>query len=500
LQSQMYSLLITPFVTGLVGYCTNWLAIKMLFRPHKKSFLSFGWQGVIPKNRGKLAAEIGVLVGDKLLRQEDIQSAFFSENVQEKLEKAVETELKSFLEKDFGKLSGVIEKTGIKSDVAVTALLQAVNSGGLIDHFISDIKKTVKDKVFDIKIGDLEEHADGIKSAVEAILATGRIQSEAVNSISSSINNFVMSGKSLADVIPDTLLSKTEQLSEFVTQKILESLDNAMRDPKTRKKVSAKLVDIKDSHFSDGAVDQLKLGFLNMFMNEDSIVELVDKYLPKLVTSIKESEEVKKKISVSIDEYIKGVLNKPLFAHADTIGLESLFQLRTSVVTAAQQTLDSGQFSDKITSMINEMIRNNSDKTLGELLEGAGLKSALDEKINGSFTLNIRTASEKIHELTEKIHIKNVYSVIPKRLFYGIKMTLLSEINKIVEKNTPKMLEAISFPKITEDRINSLDLYEVENLLFSFVKDSFRWINILGFVLGFLFGALQSGILYLITR
>ncbi len=79
-------------------------------------------------------------------------------------------------------------------------------------------------------------------------------------------------------------------------------------------------------------------------------------------------------------------------------------------------------------------------------------------------------------------------------------MALLSEINNIVEKNTPKILEAINFPKITEDRINSLDLYEVENLLFSFMKDSFRWINILGFILGFfLFGAIQSGIIYFIN-
>ncbi len=286
----MYSLIATPLVTGLVGYCTNWLAIKMLFRPHKKRLLSFGWQGVIPKNRGKLAGEIGTLVGDKLLRQDDIQAAFFSEQVQDKLERAVETELKNFLEKDFGTLKEIIEKTGLQSRVAITTLLEALNSeGGVLDSFFDEIKSKIRDGIFDLKVGELEQFSENIKGAVDGIMATGRIQSEAVNSISSSINNFVMSGKSLADIIPESLTGKTGQFSSFVTEKILASLDSAMEDPATRKKVSRKLIDLKNNHFEDGAIDQMKLGVLNMFMSEDSIAELVDKYLPTLIASIKKT-------------------------------------------------------------------------------------------------------------------------------------------------------------------------------------------------------------------
>jgi len=499
LPSQMYSLIATPIVTGLVGYCTNWLAIKMLFRPHKKRLLSFGWQGVIPKNRGKLAGEIGTLVGDKLLRQDDIQSAFFSEQVQNKLERAVETELKNFLEKDFGTLEEIIEKTGLQSRVAISALLEALNSDGILDSFFNDIKLKISEGIFSLKVGELEQFSDNIKAAVDGIMATGRIQSEAVNSISSSINNFVMSGKSLADIIPDSLTGKTGQFSSFVTEKILASLDTAMADPATRKKISNKLIDLKNNHFEDGAVDQVKLGVLNMFMSEDTIAELVDKYLPNLITSIKDSDEVKGKISKSIDDYIKSLLAKPLFMHADAIGLEALFQLRSSVATAAQKTLGSEQFSEKIAAMINDMIKKNSEKSLGDLLDEFGLKSALTEKIDQKFTLDLHDIADGLSTLAGKFRVNNIYSVIPKKLFYGIKIALLNEINKIVEKNTPKILEAINFPKITEDRINSLDLYEVENLLFSFMQDSFRWINILGFILGFMFGAIQSCIIYFIN-
>lgn len=227
----------------------------------------------------------------------------------------------------------------------------------MLDSFFDEIKSKIRDGIFDLKVGELEQFSENIKGAVDGIMATGRIQSEAVNSISSSINNFVMSGKSLADIIPESLTGKTGQFSSFVTEKILASLDSAMEDPATRKKVSRKLIDLKNNHFEDGAIDQMKLGVLNMFMSEDSIAELVDKYLPTLIASIKNSEEVKEKIAKSIDDYIKGLLAKPLFMHADAIGLEALFQLRSSIVTAAQKTLGSDQFSDKISGMINEMIK-----------------------------------------------------------------------------------------------------------------------------------------------
>lgn len=494
----MYSLLATPIVTGLVGYCTNWLAIKMLFRPHRKSLWSLGWQGVIPKNRSKLAAEIGVLVGDKLLRQEELKSAFTSESVQEKLERAIENELRNFLEKDFGTLREILEKTGLSSKAAIAAILETANSGGLIDSLLTEAGAKISKNIFETKIGVLDEHTESIKNAVNGILAGGQLQNEAVNSISASINNFVMSGKSLADVMPESLMAKTDKFCGFLTEKILSSLDTAMDDPATRKKLSRKLIDLKNGHFSEGAMSQMKLGVLNMFMTEETIEELVDEYLPKLITSVKESEEVKRKIAASLDGYIQGLMKKPLFMHADAIGLESLFQLRSSVVTAAQKTLGSEQFSEKISSWIGGLIKNNADKTLGEVLESAGLKEAVSAQAQKGIRINLHDIAEYLDGFAGKIHVRNVYAVIPKKVFYTIKMAMLSEINTIVDKNTPKMLEVINFPKITEDRINSLDLYEVENLLFSFMKDSFRWINILGFVLGFMFGLAQSAVFYFI--
>lgn len=101
--------------------------------------------------------------------------------------------------------------------------------------------------------------------------------------------------------------------------------------------------------------------------------------------------------------------------HADAIGLEALFQLRSSIVTAAQKTLGSDQFSDKISGMINEMIKKNSDKSLGDVLNDFGLKDPLSEKIDQKFTLDLHDIAGGLTELASKFRINNIYSVIPKK-------------------------------------------------------------------------------------
>lgn len=490
--SQTINLIATPFITGLVGYGTNWLAIKMLFRPHRRTVWSLGWQGVIPKNRAKLAKEIGVLVGDKLLRREDINSAFFSENVQRRLEKAVEHELRVFMEKDFGNLNDIISRSGYRPETIVTVLLTSLNNNGALDNMFKEIASGLKDSIYSYKIGSLAQYGDNISSAVHNILSSKKMQEEAGNAISASINNFVMSGKSLADMLPENLMNKIPDFAGFLTDKILVSLETAFDDAETRSKIAGKLVDMKNNHFSDGVMDQMKLGFLNMFLNEDTIKDIVNKYVPSLIKSVKESDSVRDKIKSSISGYIDATIKKPLYMHADSIGLENLFSLKSSLVTAVQRAIGTESFAERISGRITDFIRHNPDKTLGELIEAAGIGGLIDEKIETSAKADITSLSKAICNVTANVELNNVYRYIPKKVFAKIKTSLIKQINKIVDRNLENIIQSVDFPKITEKRINSLDLYEVETLLFSFMNDSFKWINILGFVIGFALGAIQS--------
>jgi len=73
--------LIFPLVGALVGWFTNWLAIRMLFRP-REPFWILGWnlQGVIPSRHDQLAERIADTVQNSLLTKDDMEKAMSGVN------------------------------------------------------------------------------------------------------------------------------------------------------------------------------------------------------------------------------------------------------------------------------------------------------------------------------------------------------------------------------------------------------------------------------------
>ena len=69
------SIIIPPVIGAIIGYITNWLAVKMLFRPLKpvkigKFKLPFT-PGLIPKSKPRLAKALGSTISTNLLNNED---------------------------------------------------------------------------------------------------------------------------------------------------------------------------------------------------------------------------------------------------------------------------------------------------------------------------------------------------------------------------------------------------------------------------------------------
>jgi uncharacterized membrane protein YheB (UPF0754 family) len=89
---------LTPFVGAFIGWLTNYVAIKMLFRPREPwRFLGLSLQGVMPKRRHDLALKIGEVVEEELLKSEDILKAINSEELRAYLAVVIETRIDRFL-------------------------------------------------------------------------------------------------------------------------------------------------------------------------------------------------------------------------------------------------------------------------------------------------------------------------------------------------------------------------------------------------------------------
>ncbi len=79
------SYILPPLVGGVIGYVTNDIAIRMLFRPHTAKHI-MGWRvpftpGIIPKEKGRIAEAVGTVISDNLMSEAVLEKYLLSDNM-----------------------------------------------------------------------------------------------------------------------------------------------------------------------------------------------------------------------------------------------------------------------------------------------------------------------------------------------------------------------------------------------------------------------------------
>ena len=77
--------IIIPFISALIGYLTNIIAIRLLFYPREPVRLPLlGWQiqGLLPKRREDLARDVGKVIEQELLPLDNLLTRLHSPEVQ----------------------------------------------------------------------------------------------------------------------------------------------------------------------------------------------------------------------------------------------------------------------------------------------------------------------------------------------------------------------------------------------------------------------------------
>ena len=106
------SILIPPVIGAIIGYCTNLLAIRMLFRPHRAVYV-FGKRlpftpGLIPKEQQRLAKKMAEAIGNKILTHEVMAQELIP--VLDKLDIEGPVIIKKLINDHVGKLAGAFLK------------------------------------------------------------------------------------------------------------------------------------------------------------------------------------------------------------------------------------------------------------------------------------------------------------------------------------------------------------------------------------------------------
>lgn len=116
------SIIAGPLIGAVIGYITNSIAIKMLFRPYKAVYL-FGKRlpftpGIVPRRRDDLAKTLGDVIVDKLFNADDLELVFTSDYLSDAVADTVTKALRSDVR--LGQLGSVLPEELI--DTAKTEL------------------------------------------------------------------------------------------------------------------------------------------------------------------------------------------------------------------------------------------------------------------------------------------------------------------------------------------------------------------------------------------
>ena len=91
--------LISSLVGGIIGYITNFIAIKMLFRPYKAkkiANITIIPQGVIPKEKKHLAKNVANVVENHLLDKEELHKLINSDKFKDEIKNLISQKIDNF--------------------------------------------------------------------------------------------------------------------------------------------------------------------------------------------------------------------------------------------------------------------------------------------------------------------------------------------------------------------------------------------------------------------
>ena len=115
-----------PFIAALVGWFTNFIAVKMLFHPKEPVSLLgvYTLQGIFPKNQQEVAEKIGKMVAEELLSSKDLKEKLSNPENILSIKAIVEAKIDYYLNVTFPKsypitaaLVGEKRKSKFKSSV-----------------------------------------------------------------------------------------------------------------------------------------------------------------------------------------------------------------------------------------------------------------------------------------------------------------------------------------------------------------------------------------------
>lgn len=281
------SYIIAPLLGGVIGYITNDIAIRMLFRPHKAKYV-FGIHipftpGIIPKEKGRIAEAVGGVISENLMNKEVLEKYLLSEDMVGKVRSAV----KEFI------------STQQRNDETVVQFLGHYLSKEEIDTFAQNINQSITkqtyEKLADSSVGEKVAHI-AIDHVAQKLTIDGA--QELLSGIGGALGGL---GGMAAGLFGGNIVAKfLGMLRDPAEHFLAKNINTMLRD--NGEEIVSNMIGGEVDNFLNKPVSKLLEGHEEQLAQAVNTIEsiyrsIITEHLPKILQSIDISKIVRERIN-----------------------------------------------------------------------------------------------------------------------------------------------------------------------------------------------------------
>ncbi len=514
--------LIPPLLGAVIGYVTNYIAIRMLFRP-LKAWRLLGLRipltpGIIPAKRGELAQKMGGMVGDHLLTADDVGRAFAKESVQHELRHAVTDKLGLLLDRELGPLESLVPDRFRRRFRELVELLQRKLVKLIFDYLQSvEFEQKLRDYLQrqgdqllarDLssfltpqRYRDLQLHLDG---KYGEFFQSPKVAAAVGNYVDSKTDRLLANQRPLRELLPADLVELLLAQLEKELPPLVEKFGGMLHDPQFRSRLVAKGKQAIDSFLDSlGGLAGLLSGFMDLNKIYDKIPGFLDKAGDEIASWLQE-EKTQQQLARLLRERADSLLDRSLASYLEKMPYEKVVGVRRFVRDQVVGAVQSRKTIDTALILTESAIDRIKDRSFDNLLRTAlpdgGVERSRNQLADKLLELirspQARTAlAAVLTEQSDKWIYRKPLGLLSARLPVDLRQELEAGLCQLVEdllkKEAPRLVETLNVQRMVEEKVNSLDLLEVEGLLMGIMKEQFKYINLFGALLGFLIGMIN---------
>ncbi|MBI5997666.1 DUF445 family protein [Clostridium perfringens] len=487
--------IIGALIGAVIGYITNWLAIKMLFRPREAKYI-FGMKlpftpGLIPKEKSRIANKVGETVGTHLLNSDSLSKALKDDKIKAKFNEVAKE-----------KINQVINSNSTLEDSLKNTLGE--NYYALKENMINNIAKTILESIKEeefknkVKFYIVDSIKEGLNKKPEKIIDfinSNKFREVIINTLEEEKTRDII-GKALLkevktlgkedltieEVIPENIKPYIEEYVKSQKDTLVDIIKNLLRDDEV-------------SHKIKSAINDNIPSIVSMFLSGDVIygklVSLVDKSLNE--------EENKEYICDAALAFVHESMKKKVSDVINTVGEEKLEVISDALGDKISKKLNTEENIDSIISKLNCKISSFSSyeeiiKVLFNDYENI-LIDNIDSMI--SQIVNNNQLYDEISKIIEKVFDKFLQNSLNdicynKQNLENSIMSILDNLyNDFVENKSAKVLEIVDISSIVEEQINAFEVDYAEEIIIGIANKELKAITWLGALLGGILGILS---------